>query len=366
MEPASRLILFTEGLDGQHGGIQRVTRCAMEALSAEPTPSVVWSSNDTRGGSPSPQVRVRAFARRYARMALAGLVSPPRCRPGAVIACWHLRLAPVAALLSMRLGRPFRVFLHGVEAWGDLSPRVQWGMARAGFLGSNSEHTLRRFREAHPRFAHLPGRAFPLGLSPEMGDRSAGSLPSALGDRPFLLSVTRLAESYKGEEVLLRAFAAARAHHPRLALVFVGSGPGLGHLSGVARELGLGDSAMFTGSISDVELAALYRGCLAFALLSEGEGFGLVFAEAMAHGKPCVATNADAACEVVRDGESGLVVPPRDADAATSALLRLAGDPALVARLGAAARRTVTERFLPHHFRDRMAAFMGIETGETG
>jgi glycosyltransferase involved in cell wall biosynthesis len=309
---------------------------------------------------------VRGFARRYARMALAGLVSPPRCRPGAEIACWHLRLAPVAALLSRRVGRPFRVFLHGVEAWGGLSPRVRWAMGRAGFVGANSEYTLRRFRAAHPRFAGLPGAVYPLGLSGELGDPSAGRLPAALAGRPFLLCVTRLAETYKGEETLLRAFAAARRRHPRLALVLVGSGPGLARLREAAAALGLSDAALFAGSVPDADLAALYRECLAFALLSEGEGFGLVFAEAMAHGKPCLATDADAACELVRHGETGLLVPPRDEAAAAAALGRLLGEPGLAARLGAAARREVEARLLPSHFRARMAAFMGIqkEVGE--
>ncbi len=361
MNPAARLILFSEGLDGQHGGVQRVTRCAMEALVGEPSPSEVWSANDTHGGTPPPQVRVRCFGRRYARMALAGFLFPPPCRAGAEIACWHLRLAPVAALLSMRSGRLFRVFLHGVEAWGALPPRVRWAMRYAGFIGANSEHTLRRFRAAHPRFARLPGRVFSLGLSAELGEPSSGRLPDDLRGRPFLLSVTRLAETYKGEETLLRAFAIVRSRHPDLALVFVGGGAGLDRLREVAHGLGLGGSAIFTGGIPDADLAALYRDCLAFALLSEGEGFGLVFAEAMAHGKPCVATDADAACELVRDGETGLVVPPRDSAAAASALLRLAGEPALAARLGAEARLAVEGRLLPRQFRARMAAFMGIE-----
>ena len=359
--PAARLVLFSEGLDGQHGGIQRVTRCAMEALATDPSPSEAWSANDILGGTRPPQVRVRCFNRRYAHMALAGILSPPPCRADAVIACWHLHLAPVAALLSLRRRRPFRVFLHGVEAWGELSPRVRWALGYAGFIGANSEHTLRRFRAAHPRFAHLPGRVFPLGLSAELGTPSSNRLPEGLRGRPFLLSVTRLAETYKGEETLLRAFAAVRSHHRDLALVFVGAGPGLAHLRKIAHDLNLDESVLLMGAIPDASLAALYRECLAFALLSEGEGFGLVFAEAMAHGKPCVATDADAACELVRDGENGLVVSPRDADAATSALLRLAVEPSFAARLGASARRTIEDRFLPHHFRARMAAFMGIE-----
>ncbi len=367
MEPAARLILVTEGLDGQHGGIQRVTRCAMEALAAAPDPSEVWSANDAAGGvAPPPQVRVRRFARRYARMALAGLAAPLRCRRDAEIVCWHLRLAPVAALLAWRLRRPFRVFLHGVEAWNALSLRVRRALARADFFGANSAHTLGRFRAAHPRFAAVPGRVFPLGLSSELDDSVAGQLPPELGGRPFLLSVTRLAETYKGEETLLRAFARVRARHPQLALVLVGSGPGLPRLRKTAEALDLGGSVLFAGGVSDADLSALYRACLAFALLSEGEGFGLVFVEAMARGKPCLATDADAAREVVRNGEDGLIVPPRNVEAAADALLRLVGDPAGTARLGAGARRFVEERFLPSQFRARMAAFMGIGDAAQG
>jgi glycosyltransferase involved in cell wall biosynthesis len=89
-----------------------------------------------------------------------------------------------------------------------------------------------------------------------------------------------------------------------------------------------------------------------FCLPSEQEGFGIVFLEAMASGLPVVSTTAAAIPEVVLDGQTGLLVPPRDVPALAEALLRLLGDPALVARLRAGGRQHV-RRFSWEQVADR-------------
>jgi phosphatidylinositol alpha-1,6-mannosyltransferase len=128
---------------------------------------------------------------------------------------------------------------------------------------------------------------------------------------PVILAVSRLdpREPYKGIELLLRAVALARADEPALRLRIVGDGADRDRLRGVSRALGLDDAVVFTGSLDDKALRTEYERCRIFALPSTREGFGLVFLEAMAHGKPCVGVRAGAVPELV-DSDSGLLAPP--------------------------------------------------------
>ena len=84
---------------------------------------------------------------------------------------------------------------------------------------------------------------------------------------------------------------------------------------------------------------------------SRQEGFGLVYAEAMWHGLPCVGSTADAAAEVIVDGETGRLVPYGDSDALANALAGLLLDPGRAAQMGEAARRRVLEHYSYPHFR---------------
>ncbi len=357
----SRFILVTAGLDGQTGGVQRVTRSVLDAAQDDPSPSCIWSSNDMGHHLPSnlpARVTVRCFGRRYLRMAAAALTSPLPHEVARVF-CWHLRLLPVAALFARRRRCPLDVFLHGVEAWGPLPLRLRWALRRVDRIGANSAYTLQRFREVHPEFADRPGKVVPLGLAREFMDVTPDLGPRE-NERPFLLTVTRFAESYKGEETLLRAMVELRPSHPELTLFCVGEGPSRPRWQARAEALGLAGVVRFTGAISDAELADLDARCLGFALLSEGEGFGIVYLEAMAHGKACVATNADASCELVQDGITGLVVPPGDVAATAAALRRLVEDRGLALRLGAEGKRRVLENYLPRHFQARLTEFMSL------
>jgi glycosyltransferase involved in cell wall biosynthesis len=93
------------------------------------------------------------------------------------------------------------------------------------------------------------------------------------------------------------------------------------------------------------DMPALYAGLDLVLLTSDNEGMPTSIIEAMAAGKPVVATDVGGVRSLVADGETGFLVPPRDPDALASACLRLLGDPAACERMGAAARRAVYPRF---------------------
>lgn len=147
----------------------------------------------------------------------------------------------------------------------------------------------------------------------------------------------------KDIKVLLRAFAHFSGSHPhRARLVMVGMGPLEAEMKQFANDLGLGDTVIWAGFREDVPV--VMNAFDVFALTSKHEGFGLVLVEAMAAGKPVVATRAGAIPEVVVDGETGYLAQIGDSTALSAAFARLL-DPALRKRLGEAGRQRATERF---------------------
>ncbi len=145
----------------------------------------------------------------------------------------------------------------------------------------------------------------------------------------------------KGLDVLLRAAAQLRDSIPRLEVRIVGAGPQLGPLRQLYRELRLENVVRWLGDLPMSRLAEEYRGADVFCLPSRQEGFGIVFLEAMAAGKPIVAARAAAVPEVVRHG---ILVEPDRTEALAEGLLRLYRDRSLCESLAAAGRRHV-ERF---------------------
>jgi L-malate glycosyltransferase len=162
--------------------------------------------------------------------------------------------------------------------------------------------------------------------------------------RPVVGTIGRL-EDRKGHDQLLRAagemLAGANGRQPQL--VIVGDGPLRESLAGQARTLGVADSVRFEGTVADVRpvLAAMD----VFVLPSRAEGMSNALMEAMAAGRPVVATAVGGNTEVVTDGETGLLVPPANPAAIARAVDGLLGDPERASRLGTAARQFVT-----HHF----------------
>ena len=150
----------------------------------------------------------------------------------------------------------------------------------------------------------------------------------------------------KGLVFLVEALAKVRTEHPHAHLVVVGERPGSGPVAQAVERLGLGNAVSFVKGISDGELVDLLRSAEIACVPSLYEGFSLPAAEAMATGAPLVATTGGAVPEVAgRDGETCLAVPPGDAQALAAALHRLLDDPELRARLGAAGRARVLDRF---------------------
>jgi glycosyltransferase involved in cell wall biosynthesis len=155
--------------------------------------------------------------------------------------------------------------------------------------------------------------------------------------RPTFLYVGRL-KRYKGVDIALRALALAHEQRGDLTLEVAGAGDDRARLEALARELGIGDCVRFLGFVSEEEKRRLLRTAWAVVFPSPKEGWGISNIEAAACGTPALASDSPGLRETVRHGETGYLVPHGYHRALAERMLELALDPALVARLGAAAR----------------------------
>ncbi|MGZ4115237.1 MAG: glycosyltransferase family 4 protein [Actinomycetota bacterium] len=190
--------------------------------------------------------------------------------------------------------------------------------------------------------ARVPGeyRIVPNGID---ASAFAAAPPADLGPGRKVLFVGRLHER-KGFPVAVDAFAALAPTYADLRLIVVGAGAQATALDELAS--GVRERVMMLGTVANRELPPIERACDVFVGASlGGESFGVVLIEAMAAGVPVVASRIPGYDEVVDDGSTGLLVPPGDGGALAAAVARVLDDPALAARLAAAARQHVASRY---------------------
>ena len=147
----------------------------------------------------------------------------------------------------------------------------------------------------------------------------------------------RRSHRHKGLHILLRAFSQVRKALP-CRLRIVGSGDAEPDYRALCQQLGVGEETEFLGAISNDELRAVYSSADVAVLpsLNPAEGFGMVLTEAQACGTPVIGSRVGGVPEALREGETGLLVPPDDAPALSEALLRLLSDPGARQRFGQA------------------------------
>jgi phosphatidyl-myo-inositol dimannoside synthase len=349
------LVLVSSGLDLAGGGRALAGRL-LAAASADfaKERGIECSLLSLVGnGFPGGRIAVRSFGGRQGAMALAvwrrQLGGPP-----AAYVYDLLGPARLQAWLPGPLRGPYLVPLYGIEVWQPLTGDRARALRNATVRLAISSHTVARAAAANPGLGEIA--VLPLCLEER---QPQGEVDRELLDRAgegYVLIVGRLAasERYKGHAELLVACAELRDGRPDLRLVIAGDGDDRQRLTALAADLGLTDRVRFTGFVSEATLAELYRRAAIFALPSRGEGFGLVYLEAMRAGKPCVALSGTAAAEVVEDGVTGLLVVPEDRAGLARALVRLLDDPDLARRLGEAGQRRFREVFTPERFRARL------------
>jgi phosphatidylinositol alpha-1,6-mannosyltransferase len=270
----------------------------------------------------------------------------------------HLGLARVQDTLPDRMRRPYGVFLHGIEAWQPLDEVQLRALAGAEVRFASSNYTASRVRETHPSIG--PIEICPLALLPTPSGQEPDRAPPLVLGPHAVLTVGRMdgAEAYKGHDQLIEAWPRVVSRIPDAQLVVVGDGDDAPRLRRKADSIPEGGSILFTGFVSSTALEDLYARAALFALPSRGEGFGLVYVEAMAHGLACIGSIHDAARELIRDDETGRLVDQSDIGAMADTIAGLLDDRTLRQRMGEAGRRRVVSEFTFERFSDRMRALL--------
>lgn len=256
----------------------------------------------------------------------------------------------VLAALARRRGQPMVISLHGSDLYmarktAMFRRAARYSLERAAAVVGCSEELTGRAREIfpHPTMYHT----LPYGV-----DESVFQPDEAPPDAVSILAAGRLVEK-KGFEYLIKALGRMKtAAHLHLA----GDGDLRRQLEATAAAAGVGDRVSFVGDVSQPELVTLYRRCALFVLPSivdsggNVDGLPNVLLEAMSAGMAVVASRVGGVPAVIRHGQNGLLVEPKDVNGLAAVLDRLLSNPPLRAGLGTAARRTILEGYTWQHY----------------
>jgi phosphatidylinositol alpha-1,6-mannosyltransferase len=357
-----KIVVLVTSAFGGIGGIEAFNRVLTRALD-HLAPRHNWRVNvlslldreDLPGADcyvQSQNVRARGFSGSRMRFALSAI----RASWGAdVTIIGHVNLTPLAIFINSS----FKCSIaHGIEVWRRLPWLRRLGVSRIDRILSVSAYTQHQMMSknglAGDRFC-----IFPNALDPVAATRNVRADRSSLGLPPgrMLLSVSRLAssEGYKNIQSVIESLPTILAQAPDTFYVIVGDGAQRFMFRDLARDMGLADKVFLPGAVSQELLPSYYENCDIFVLPSVKEGFGIVFLEAMHHGKPCVGARAGGVPEVIRDCCTGVLLHPSDlATQLPEAILRLLMNPALRGILGANGRALLESNFSFTCFRNRL------------
>ncbi len=250
------------------------------------------------------------------------------------------------------------LFLHGIEAWRRQDSITRWALHRVHLFLSNSDHTWERFLEWNPGMKNAAHVTVPLGLG------TAETPKSAPSGTPVALMIGRLAraEGYKGHREMIQAWPLVLEQAPDAQLWIAGDGNLRRDLEQLAQARGLNGHVRFLGEIPDAEKEDALRQCRFVALPSRGEGFGLVYLEAMRMGRPCLVSDTDAGREVVNPPEAGLAANPGNPRQLSEAVVRLLAAGPEWSKWSEQARCRYESNFTARQFHERLLT--AIELGE--
>lgn len=344
-----RFLFSATALEKGSGGIAELSRQVLSALlKMERDGLLRLSVQVLEGSGPDPQDElfqgdtlppIRWHDGNRWKFALHQIVARPDLR-----LFDHLGIARLSGLHSVPPHGPYAVLIHGVEIWNGSRPDYVRTARNASLLIANSEYTAGRVRARHPDLPEIrvcwPGRGPMEPPSPhdEILDR--------LGPHAMLIVGRLCAEQrHKGHDQLLEAMPLILERVSDAQLVIAGGGDDRDRLEAKAHGLGIGESVVFTGWVDEERLSALYSHCALFVMPSEGDGFGIVFLEAMMHGLPCVGSGSGSAAELLEDGKSGLLIDGGDRSGTAERLSRLLADRARRHRLGESGRTRYETKF---------------------
>ncbi len=309
-----RISIWSPNFELARGGIEALSADVVEACGREWEAKgvPVWTGAG-RGVLAKLGFGLRCF--------LDGVIRRPRA-----VVLMHVHLVPLAALLKRIFGFRLAVWVHGIEVWDGPERREVNGLSEVDLFIAISEVTVARTACWRPpgtrcEIIHPTADFERFTPGPAREDlRARYGLPER---QDVVLTVGRLAsgEGYKGHDAVIRALPKVLERRPLTKYLIVGTGDDRKRLEKLAAELGLSDKVVFAGWVSGGELAGHYRLASVFAMPSGGEGFGIVYLEALGCGCRVVAGVGDGAADALGGGKFGWMVDPSDSQALVAGLL---------------------------------------------
>lgn len=259
---------------------------------------------------------------------IAAFIAAVRTRPNLIIV-GHANFAVLAALLKYLFGIPYCVIVYGLEVWDERGTRVGRFLRSADTILSISQFTRDKLiRQQHldpQRFVILPTTFDESRFRPMSSPEQLRNKLGLKQNTRVLLTVCRLEGQgrYKGYDQIIRALKIILEVLPETHYVIVGEGNDEGRIRKLIAELHLENNVALPGFVPDEALVDYYNLCDVFAMPSKQEGFGIVYLEALACGKPVLAGNKDGALDALRNGEFGVLVDPDDVDAIAQTLIQM-------------------------------------------
>jgi glycosyltransferase involved in cell wall biosynthesis len=319
------------------GGIQAFSRYLIDAVRAEAFSKYFRAliKNDLPDDIPDKRAlhNFNAYGNwplrlRSARFASGCLRYAWRERPGLIVST-HLNFGPLAMIARRSFGAPYILVAHGIDAWGITNASRKRALRKADLTLAVSNYTRDRLIQEvgldAARVKILPNtfaaERFAIAPKPPRLLQRYGLRP----DTPVILTVCRLAdtECYKGYDQIIKAMPEIRRVVPNARYLLVGKGPDRPRIEKLISEAGVQDAVIFAGFVPDEELAEHYNLCDIFAMPSRAEGFGIVYLEALACGKPVLAGNKDGSRDALGGGELGLLVDPDDTAEIAAEIIRV-------------------------------------------
>lgn len=246
-----------------------------------------------------------------------------------IILCGHINFTPLCKSLNNFLKIPYFTIAHGIEAW-DMTGLKRVSLKNSHKILSVSRFTKDKILEQLPDYPEenvfiLPNTFDPEKFVPKPKPQRLMAKWGIKENDHVLLTIARLSkkEKYKGYDKVITAMKSLIKEGLNVKYIIGGSGDDADRIKELIKRNDLEDRVILTGFIPNDELVDYYNLCDVFVMPSEKEGFGIVFLEALACGKPVIAGNKDGSRDAVLDGEIGILVDPDNIEELRDALEKI-------------------------------------------
>ncbi len=251
--------------------------------------------------------------------------------------------------------RPSMVWAHGIEVWQNARQCHIENLRNADYVLFNSHYTKKRVETLHGQLR----KSHVCWLGTETDD-APGTVVPYHNRKPLVLIVARMEKGRdKGHRSLIRSWPGVIKKIPDAMLKIVGKGNDMENIRKIADMSSTGSSIDFLGFVSDENLEDLYKNSRLFVMPSHGEGFGIVYIEAMRHGLPVIGSVYDAAAEVISHGKTGLIIDSEKNGELAGGIIEVLSNREKARHMGEQGFLRWQKHFSYSSFKDRFATHLG-------